>query len=130
MGDSAAVVIKVDPDDLRRRLATQGVGLSEPGAAAQPLLIAEGLLKAAHRRPSCDAISPAELGGMRPSRRARHVTPPAWQVGDLVSYIFMHDGCEAPFTGKIKQIHTEFRSCDVEFSDGTWRVEMNKLLRL
>jgi hypothetical protein len=94
-----------------------------PHAVVQPVLVAHGSSQASRIRSRQDDTGNA--------RRRRRLAGSMWETGYRVSYNFIHDRVVTPFTGTIKQVHAEYRMCDVDFDDGTLhRVEMSKLTRL
>ena len=128
-----AAVVKTEPD-LVVGEARQGVALSVPRPTAQPALVANGTLQASRgrRRP---ADVPADDDDESRSRRARLSIMAAWNCGDRVSCAAEdfagHDNREEPFIGTIEHVHEEFRSCDIQFDDGTsHRVNVARLARL
>ena len=128
-----AAVVKTEPD-LVVGEARQGVALSVPRPTAQPALVANGTLQASRgrRRP---ADVPADDDDESRSRRARLSIMAAWNCGDRVSCAAEdfagHDDRGKPFTGTIEHVHEEFRSCDIQFDDGTsHRVNVARLARL
>ena len=72
----------------------------------------------------------------RRSRRSLPLESLEWddgtevKCGQRVSRIFEHERRNIAFEGTIVKVHVEFRSCDVDFDDGTSsRSEHSKLTR-
>ena len=129
-----AAVVKTEPGLVVGEVR-QGIALSVPRPTAQPAaLVANGTLQASRgrRRP---ADVPADDDDESRSRRARLSIMAAWNCGDRVSCAAEdfagHDDREEPFTGTIEHVHEEFRSCDIQFDDGSsHRVNVARLARL
>ena len=83
-------------------------------------------IAASHTPPQSD-----DIDSLHASRRRRTAAPTPWQHGDRVKCLFIQDGKEMDFEGTVVRVHTEFRSCDVQFDDGeSKRINMVKLTRV
>ena len=133
----ASAAIKVDPDDnpddtaAAQGVIRQGHVARHPRAlAVQPVLEAMGSVQAPRRRAREVPDAVAQQAEQPRSSRPRRDAPPAASFlrGQRVSCLFDHNGAATVFHGAVTRVHTEFRSCDVEFDDGrSHRVAMSRL---
>lgn len=126
-------VVKLDPEAAPLNQVRAGVSLP-PREVVNPVIVAHGSLQVPRRRARTeigtnDAAFQSPQHAARRSRRDRPTTHVS--AGNRVSCVFEHYGQQMAFEGTVKEVLSEFRSCNVDFDDGTsHRISMSRLTLL